>query len=64
MGVAFGRGHAQKHNAYISEPVFVGKYRHSFGSWLVVELSESSTVQQRGSTVAVWVGLDVHVVVL
>lgn len=34
LGVAFGRGHAQKHNQYISEAVFVGKYRHSKGRWL------------------------------
>lgn len=34
LGVAFGRGHAQKHNPYISEAVFVGKYRHSKGPWL------------------------------
>lgn len=34
LGVAFGCGHAQKHNPYISEAVFVGKYRHSMGPWL------------------------------
>lgn len=27
-GLPFGRGHSQKHNLYISEAVFVGKYRH------------------------------------
>jgi len=36
LGVAFGRGHAPKHIPYISEAVFVGKYRHGKGSSIVV----------------------------
>lgn len=52
LGVAFGHGHTQKHNSYIFEAVFVGKYRHRGTVGL---MSKNPTAQHYGYTVTVWV---------
>lgn len=55
-GVAFRRGHTQKHNTYISEAVFVGKYRHGKGPWLWDQWVRTA---QHGTEAILWLcGLD------
>lgn len=49
-GLPFGYGHPQKRNLYISEAVFVGKYRHVSDPWK----SGVGVMNLLGHSVALW----------